>query len=109
MKTTCHWASCEANDWLGFWGSYLGAIGSFVMALIAFFALRKNNEQLEYIKKQNRPYLYASIRKVLHKKFGEGTIVAIKNNGGEEIGDIAFKGIGIKSLVLKLAPIELIE
>ena len=51
MKTTCHWASCEANDWLGFWGSYLGAIGSFVMALIAFFALRKNNEQLEYIKK----------------------------------------------------------
>ncbi len=47
--------------------------------------------------------------KVLHKKFGEGTIVAIKNNGGEEIGDIAFKGIGIKSLVLKLAPIELIE
>ncbi len=68
MKTTCHWASCEANDWLGFWGSYLGAIGSFVMALIAFFALRKNNEQLEYIKKQNRPYLYASIRKVLHKK-----------------------------------------
>ena len=47
--------------------------------------------------------------KVIHKKFGEGTVIAVKNSGGEEIGDIAFKGIGIKSLVLKLAPIELVE
>ena len=68
MNVTCSWASNEPNDWLGFWGSYFGAIGSFVMALIAYYALRKSNEQLEYIKKQNRPYLFASIRKVLQQK-----------------------------------------
>jgi hypothetical protein len=68
MNVTCSWASNEPNDWLGFWGSYFGAIGSFVMALIAYYALRKSNEQLEYIKKQNRPYLFASIRKALHQK-----------------------------------------
>ena len=68
MNVTCSWVSNKPNDWLGFWGAYLGAIGSFVMALIAYFALRKNNEQLEYIKKQNRPYLFASIRKVLQQK-----------------------------------------
>lgn len=68
MNITCSWASCKPNDWLGFWGSYLGAIGSFIMAIIAYCALRKNNEQLEYIKKQDRPYLHASIRKVIQQK-----------------------------------------
>ena len=47
--------------------------------------------------------------KVLHKKFGQGTIIAIKNASGEVIGDIAFVGVGIKSLVLRLAPIEVID
>ncbi len=47
--------------------------------------------------------------KIRHKKFGEGTIIAIKDSGGYIIGDVAFKGIGIKSLVLKLAPIEVID
>lgn len=46
--------------------------------------------------------------KVLHKKFGEGTIISVKGNGEDVIGDIAFNGIGIKSLVLRLAPIEVI-
>ena len=68
MNMTCSWASCKPNDWLGFWGSYLGAIGSFIMAIIAYYALLKNNEQLEYIKKQDRPYLHASIRKVIQQK-----------------------------------------
>lgn len=68
MNMTCSWASTNPNNWLGFWGAYLGAIGSFIMALIAYYALRKNNEQLEYIKKQNRPYLFASMRKVLQQK-----------------------------------------
>ena len=68
MNVTCSWASNDPNDWLGFWGAYLGAIGSFIMAFIAYFTLRKNYEQLEYIKKQNRPYILASIRKVLQQK-----------------------------------------
>lgn len=68
MSISCEWAAKESNDWIGFWGAYLGAIGSFVMALIAYRTMQKNDEQLEYIKKQNRPYLYASIRKVIQQK-----------------------------------------
>ena len=52
---------------------------------------------------------YVAGAKVKHKKFGEGTIISIKNSGSEIIGDIAFKGYGVKSLVLKMAPIELIK
>ncbi|MBR2384724.1 MAG: ATP-binding domain-containing protein, partial [Clostridia bacterium] len=47
--------------------------------------------------------------KVKHKKFGEGTIIELKPNGDDTIGVIAFKGVGIKQLVLRLAPIEVIE
>ncbi|MBO4323173.1 MAG: ATP-binding domain-containing protein, partial [Clostridia bacterium] len=47
--------------------------------------------------------------KVRHKKFGDGIIVAIKDSGGYKIGDVAFKGVGVKSLVLKLAPIEILD
>ena len=68
MSMSCEWAVKESNDWIGFWGAYLGAIGSFVMALIAYRTMLKNDEQLEYIKKQNRPYLYASIKKVVQQK-----------------------------------------
>lgn len=46
---------------------------------------------------------------VRHKKFGDGVIISTKNNGGEIIADVAFKGVGIKSLVLRLAPLEVID
>ena len=46
---------------------------------------------------------------VKHKKFGDGVIISTKNNGGEIIADVAFKGVGIKSLVLRLAPLEVID
>ncbi|MBQ7374205.1 MAG: UvrD-helicase domain-containing protein [Clostridia bacterium] len=47
--------------------------------------------------------------KVLHKKFGEGIIVELRQNGDETVGMVAFKGVGVKALVLRLAPIEVIE
>jgi DNA helicase-2/ATP-dependent DNA helicase PcrA len=47
--------------------------------------------------------------RVVHKKFGEGTVIEIKPNGGDTVGMIAFKGVGIKALVLRIAPIEVIE
>ena len=46
---------------------------------------------------------------VRHKKFGDGVVIATKTNGGEIVADVAFKGVGIKSLVLRLAPIEVID
>ena len=47
--------------------------------------------------------------KVRHKKFGEGIIVARKKNGDDVIIDVAFKGIGVKSLVVRFAPLEIIK
>ena len=46
---------------------------------------------------------------VRHKKFGDGVVIATKTNGGELVADVAFKGVGIKSLVIRLAPIEVID
>ncbi len=45
---------------------------------------------------------------VKHVKFGEGTVIAVKGSGKDMIIDVAFKGVGIKSLVASLAPIEVI-
>lgn len=47
--------------------------------------------------------------KVIHKKFGEGIIVARKQNGDDVVIDVAFKGIGVKSLVVRYAPIEVVK
>ncbi len=42
---------------------------------------------------------------VRHAKFGQGTIIAVKNDG--KIIDVVFKGIGVKSLASEIAPIEI--
>lgn len=52
---------------------------------------------------------YKAGTKVIHKKFGEGIIVARKQNGGDVVIDVAFKGIGVKSLVVRYAPIEVVK
>lgn len=52
---------------------------------------------------------YASGKKVKHAKFGIGTVITTKNSGDNLIVDVAFKGIGIKSLSAKFAPMELID
>lgn len=80
MKITCDWTTKEPNIWIGFWGAYLGAIGSFLMALIAYITLCKNNEQLKYIKEQNRPYLYASLRVILNNDF-RNYYLLVENQG----------------------------
>ncbi len=46
--------------------------------------------------------------KVKHPKFGEGMVIAVKGMGDNMIADVAFKGVGIKSLSLKYAPLEII-
>ena len=43
-------------------------------------------------------------QRVRHKVFGEGVIICI--NG--ENADVAFKGIGVKTLALKFAPLEVV-
>ncbi|MBE7081972.1 MAG: ATP-dependent DNA helicase PcrA [Clostridiales bacterium] len=51
---------------------------------------------------------YKSGTKVRHTKFGEGTVIMVKGQGDNIIVDVAFKGIGIKSLSAKFAPMEII-
>lgn len=51
---------------------------------------------------------YKSGIKVRHARFGEGTVIMVKGDGDNIIVDIAFKGVGIKSLSAKFAPMEII-
>ena len=46
--------------------------------------------------------------KVRHLKFGEGVVINVKGVGDNLIIDVAFSGVGIKSLSAKYAPLEII-
>ena len=48
---------------------------------------------------------FAKGQKVRHKVFGDGVIILMKG----DMADVAFKGVGIKTLSLKFAPLEVIE
>ena len=52
---------------------------------------------------------FATGAKVRHKKFGDGIIVGRKKSGDDVVVDVAFKGIGVKSLVVRFAPLEVIK
>ena len=49
---------------------------------------------------------YSIGMRVLHKKFGKGTVIAVK--GGGKFIDVAFEGVGIKALAAEIAPLEII-
>lgn len=62
--------------------------------------------------KENKNVNYDGFKrgtKVKHVKFGEGTVIDIKGTGDNLIVDVAFKGVGIKSLSVKYAPMEIIN
>ena len=67
----------------------------------------KSNASLQKPKVQASTSKYASGMKVLHKKFGKGTIIAVKDGG--KVIDVAFLGVGIKSLASEYAPIEIVD
>lgn len=46
--------------------------------------------------------------KVNHAKFGEGTIIDVKGEGETMLVHVAFKGVGIKILAAKFAPMEIV-
>ena len=51
---------------------------------------------------------YKTGTKVKHAKFGEGVIIMVKGAGEGITVDVAFRGIGIKSLSVKYAPMEIL-
>ena len=52
---------------------------------------------------------FAPGKHVSHKKFGVGTIIAVRQKDGSPVADIVFKGIGVKSFSVLLAPMEVID
>ena len=60
------------------------------------------------VENNNNSVAYKSGMKVKHSKFGEGIVITVKNSGDNTIIDVAFKGVGIKSLSAKYAPMEII-
>ncbi|MBE5734593.1 MAG: ATP-dependent DNA helicase PcrA [Clostridiales bacterium] len=51
---------------------------------------------------------YKSGTRVKHAKFGEGIVIAVKGQADNLIVDVAFKGVGVKSLAVKFAPMEVL-
>ena len=51
---------------------------------------------------------YKSGTRVKHTKFGEGIVIAVKGPADNLIVDVAFKGVGVKSLAVKFAPMEVL-
>ena len=51
--------------------------------------------------------IYAEGQMVLHTKFGVGTILKIDPSG--KVADIDFSGIGVKTLMLEIAPLKIIK
>ncbi len=62
-------------------------------------------------KAQSKPASFGGYKtgvKVRHAKFGEGTVIEVKGSGDNIIINVAFKGVGIKALSAKYAPLEII-
>lgn len=70
----------------------------------SFSSSFKNNGAVK-VSSNNNSSKFKSGMKVKHAKFGEGTIVAVKNDG--KVIDVVFKGFGVKSLASEIAPIEI--
>jgi DNA helicase II / ATP-dependent DNA helicase PcrA len=66
------------------------------------------DRQKSYIKKTCQSDGYTLGRKVLHNRFGEGTIVNLDGDGDHKRVQIAFVDEGIKWLVVKLANLTLL-
>ncbi|HIU80545.1 MAG TPA: UvrD-helicase domain-containing protein [Candidatus Coproplasma excrementipullorum] len=56
---------------------------------------------------QGKAKSYSVGTKVKHPKFGNGTVIAVKNGG--TVINIAFEGQGIKELSAALAPLEIVQ
>lgn len=52
---------------------------------------------------------YKTGTKVKHPKFGDGVVIVVKGEGDNQIIDVAFKGVGVKSLSAKYAPLTIIN
>lgn len=47
--------------------------------------------------------------KVFHRKWGQGTVITVEGSGQEAKVKVAFPGLGIKELLVELAPLEKVD
>ena len=52
---------------------------------------------------------YKAGQKVKHNKFGVGTVIAVRDDASGQKVDVAFIGVGIKTFISHLAPMEVIN
>jgi DNA helicase-2/ATP-dependent DNA helicase PcrA len=52
---------------------------------------------------------YRPGEKVVHRKWGQGTIITVEGEGQESRIRVAFPGLGIKELLVDLAPLEKVQ
>ncbi|WP_392561905.1 DNA helicase II [Orbus sturtevantii] len=67
-----------------------------------------DERKASFIKSQSNNQGYTLGRKVVHKRFGEGTIVNLDGEGEHKRAQIAFVNEGVKWLVIKLANLTLL-
>ena len=90
-------------------GSFGGSGGGKSSAAKSFMNTRAAAKPVQNKQTAAGGTAFAPKMKIKHVKFGEGTIINVKGTGKNTVIDVAFKGVGIKSLVAALAPIEVIE
>jgi DNA helicase-2/ATP-dependent DNA helicase PcrA len=63
----------------------------------------------EHKANQAKKATYGPGDKISHRKWGIGTIISIEGEGEDAIAKVAFNGLGIKDLLLALAPVDKME
>lgn len=58
---------------------------------------------------KSKPVSFSPGDKISHRKWGIGTIISLQGAGEEASAKVAFPGLGIKELLLALAPIEKVK
>lgn len=84
MTVPCEWSIEGPQVWIGFWGAYLGAVASLVMAFIAY-------RQMRILSNQNRPYLYPTIEIFSYRNGGNNYFdycLHIVNHGSRIASDV---------------------
>ena len=74
-----------------------------------FTSINKSNNFNKQTPVKQTGAKYQPGMKVRHSKFGEGTVIVVRNEGASQKVDVAFKGVGIKTLMAHLAPMEIIK
>ncbi|NLM36609.1 MAG: DNA helicase PcrA, partial [Firmicutes bacterium] len=57
----------------------------------------------------DQPVTFRPGEKVIHRKWGQGTIITVDGTGQGAKVKVAFPGLGIKELLVELAPLEKVE